>query len=90
MATISIKEFARNVSGVIRDVEDSHRPALVTRNGAPVAAVVPLDPEELEEYVLSNAPNFIDAMAAADRNLAEGRTLSIDEVLADIPGLDPD
>jgi prevent-host-death family protein len=90
MATISIRELARNVSGVIRDVEDSHRPALVTRNGAPVVAVVPLDPEELEDYVLANAPNFVSAMEAADRNLAEGRTLSIDEAFAGIPDLDPE
>ncbi|HUF58199.1 MAG TPA: type II toxin-antitoxin system Phd/YefM family antitoxin [Actinomycetota bacterium] len=87
MATISIRELARNVSGVIRDVEDSHRPAVVTRNGAPVAAVVPLDPEGLEDYVLANAPTFVSAMEAADRDLALGRTSSIEEAFRDLEAL---
>ena len=84
MATISIRELARNVSGIIRDVEDSHRPALVTRNGSPVVAVVPLDPEELEDYVLANAPSFVSAMDAADRDLALGRTVSIEEAFQNV------
>ena len=48
MATVNVRELARNTSKVIDDVSKKHRPTLITRAGRPVAAVVPIDAEALE------------------------------------------
>jgi prevent-host-death family protein len=86
MNTIGIRELARNTSRVIEDVERSKKPALVTRHGRPAVAVVPIDQDELEDWILANAPEFVQGMKEAERELLEGRTFSLDEVMAEIEG----
>ncbi|MGI8759165.1 MAG: type II toxin-antitoxin system Phd/YefM family antitoxin [Acidimicrobiales bacterium] len=87
MPTVSIRELANNASGVIAAVADTGRPTVVTKHGRPVAAVVPIDQEELEDFVLANAPEFVAGRAEADADLAAEQTRSLGEVLA---GLDAD
>jgi prevent-host-death family protein len=87
MPSITIRELSRNTAGVIDDVQKSRRPALVTRNGKFVAAVVPIDEDELEDWILSNAPEFVESMEEANRDLKEGRAVSLASLLDE---LDPE
>lgn len=82
MAVVNVRELARKTSQVISSVQSTKRPALVTRGGRPVAAVIPIDPDVLEDWILANAPEFTEAMAEGDRDLREGRTVSFDDYLA--------
>lgn len=82
MAVVNVRELARRTSQVIGAVQTTKRPTLVTRAGRPVAAVIPVDPDLLEDWVLANAPEFVEAMAQGDRELREGRTVSFDAYLA--------
>lgn len=84
MAAVNVRELARNTSKVIDDVERSKRPAIITRSGRPVAAVVPIDSEALEDWVLANAPEFVEGMKAADEEFRRGETISMDELFARI------
>jgi|SRR5205809_6805946 len=78
MATVNVRELARNTSRVIDDVSKRHRPTLVTRAGRPVAAVVPIDSDALEDWILANAPEFVDGMRLADDESRRGKTTSFD------------
>jgi len=80
MASVSIRDLSRNTSRVVEDVASTGRPALVTRHGAPVAAVVPIDTEKLEDFVLANSPDVLASLKEADDDLAAGRTRSAAEV----------
>jgi prevent-host-death family protein len=73
MATVTLRELARNTAAVLQGVQSSGRPALVTRNGRPVAALIPIDETALEEWLLDRAPTVTRAAAAADPGLAAGR-----------------
>jgi prevent-host-death family protein len=84
MPTVSIRELANNASGVISEVTASGRPAVVTKHGQPVAAVVPIDEDALEDFVLANAPEFVEGRRAADEELAAGQTRSLESVVADL------
>jgi prevent-host-death family protein len=84
MSTINIRDLSRHTSRVVEDVSSTGRPALVTRHGALVAAVVPINPEELEDFVLANHPDFLGAMAEAEEDAAEGRTRPLTDVLAEL------
>jgi prevent-host-death family protein len=84
MGTISIRELSRNASGVVSGVASSGRPAIVTKHGAPVAAVVPFDPAALEELVLAKAPEILADLVAADEDLREGHTRSAADVFAEL------
>src|SRR6266542_3077568 len=62
MAAVNVRGLARNTSKVIDDVERRKRPAIITRGGRPVAAVVPIDSEALEDWILANAPEFVEGV----------------------------
>lgn len=72
MATVTIRELGRQVSGVVKEVTSTGRPAFVTHRGTPVAVLLPLDPEQLEDYVLANAPEYVASMRTADQAIARG------------------
>ena len=73
MATVTLRELARNTAAVLQSVQSSGRPALVTRNGRPVAALIPIDESALEEWLLDRAPGITRSVAAADPDLAGRR-----------------
>lgn len=80
-----IRELARQASRVVDEVEKTGKPAVITRHGRPVAALVAVDEGDLEEWILANAPEFVRAMKKADQEIAadkKGRPL--DEVLSEI------
>jgi prevent-host-death family protein len=88
MSTVSIRDLQRNTSGVVADVADSKHTALVTRHGEPVAALVPIDAQDLEDYLLSKVPSFAEDMAVADEALAAGQTRSAAEVFGELDAQD--
>lgn len=79
---INIRQLARSTSQVIGTVARTKRPALVTRAGRPVAVVSALDADDLEDWILANAPEFVRSMRKADADIAAGRTISLDDFLA--------
>lgn len=84
MSTITIRDLGRRPSQVVDEVVRTGRPAIITRHGRPVTAMVAIDPDELEDFVLSHAPEFVRSTRAADADLRAGRTRPAHEVFADI------
>ena len=84
MPTISIRELGRNPSRVVDDVVRSGRPAIITRHGRPVTAMVAVDADELEDFVLAHAPEFARDRKAADADLHAGQVRRADEVFAEL------
>jgi antitoxin YefM len=79
---VPVREFRRRLSELLGDVADRRDHVLVTRNGRPAAALVPIDEyEALEETaeILSDR----DALGALDTGLAElerGETVSLEDL----------
>jgi prevent-host-death family protein len=73
MATVTLRELARKTASVIQGVQASGRPALVTRNGRPVVALIPIDEAALEDWLLERAPDITRAVASGDADLIAGR-----------------
>jgi prevent-host-death family protein len=84
MPTVSIRELQRNVSSVVEEVATTGRPALVTRHGKLMAALVPVAEHDLEDFILANAPEFVGAAREADDDLGAGRARPAEEVLAEL------
>ena len=85
MSTVSIRQLANQASAVVDEVARSGRPAVVTKHGKPVAAVVAIDQEALEDWVLATAPEFVANMAEADAEIARGvRGTPLDDALAEL------
>jgi len=73
MGTIGIRDLSRNASQVIDQVSSTGNPMIVTKHGRPVAAVVAVDADALEDFVLATAPEYASDRRAADRDLAADR-----------------
>jgi antitoxin YefM len=84
--TVPVRELRSNLSSLLDDVSDRRDHVLVTRNGAPAAALVPIDEyEALEETaeILSDP----DALAALEIGLAEierGETVTLTELRSEL------
>jgi prevent-host-death family protein len=81
VSLVSIRDLSRNPSAVVDEVERSGRPALVTRNGKPIAALVRIEQEKLEDWLLSTVADppigvsleeSPEALRAAARPVAYG------------------
>ena len=81
---MGIREFARQVSRHVERVEKTGRPLVLTRHGKPVAAVIALDAETLEDFVLAHAPDLAASLRDANRELARGETSTLDETLTEL------
>jgi antitoxin YefM len=80
--TVPARDFRSNLAQMLSDVADRRDHVVVTRNGRPAAALVPIDEyEALEETaeILSDG----DALAAIEAGLAElsrGETVTFEEL----------
>jgi prevent-host-death family protein len=78
---IGIRGLSRRVSRYIEEVEHTGEPLIVTRHGRPVVAIVPVDADGLEDFVLAHVPEFTLGMRAADAELERGETMPLSKVL---------
>ncbi|MEO7804853.1 MAG: type II toxin-antitoxin system prevent-host-death family antitoxin [Actinomycetota bacterium] len=77
---VNVRELSRQTSRVLDQVEGGGV-VLVTKNGRPVATVTPISAEALEDFVLAQAPMFVEAMDEAERDLEAGNTTNLDALI---------
>ena len=84
--TVPVREFRTNLSALLSDVADRRDHVLVTRNGKPAAALVPIDEyDALEETaeILSDS----ETLAAIEAGLAEfsrGESVTLADLRAEL------
>lgn len=84
--TVPVRELRSNLSSLLDDISDRRDHVLVTRNGTPAAALIPIDEyEALEETadLLSDS----DALSALEAGLAEidrGETITLTELRGEL------
>jgi antitoxin YefM len=84
--TVPVRELRSNLSSLLNDVSDRRDHVLVTRNGTPAAALVPIDEyEALEETaeVLSD-PEALSAREAGLAEIERSETLTLAELRSEL------
>lgn len=84
--TVPVRELRANLSSLLDDVSDRRDHVLVTRNGTPAAALVPIDEyEALEETaeVLSD-PEALSALEAGLTELDRGEVVTLSELRTEL------
>jgi prevent-host-death family protein len=83
---VPVREFRTKLSELLSDVADRRDHVLVTRNGKPAAALVPIDEyqalEETAEILSDHAT--LDAIEAGMSELAQGDTIALDDLRRDL------
>lgn len=83
---VPVRELRSNLSSLLDDVSDRRDHVLVTRNGAPAAALVPIDEyEALEETaeILSD-PDALSALEAGLAEIERGETVTFSELRGEL------
>jgi antitoxin YefM len=84
--TVPVRELRSNLSSLLDDVSDRRDHVLVTRNGTPAAALVPIDEyEALEETaeILSD-PDALVALEAGLAEIARDETVTLAELRGEL------
>lgn len=87
MPYVTIRDLQRNANEVVAAVTSTGRLAVITKQGRPVAAVVPISDGDLEDWALADSPGFVTDRQATDNERAAGNTVSLDD-LAEIGEID--
>ena len=89
--TVPVREFRTKLSELLSDVADRRDHVLVTRNGKPAAALVPIDEyEALEETaeILSDSATLAAIETGLDE-LARDQTVTLDDLRVDLAARRP-
>ena len=84
--TVPVRELRANLGSLLDDVSDRRDHVLVTRNGIPAAALVPIDEyEALEETaeILSD-PDALSALEAGLAEIERGETVTLSELRSEL------
>jgi prevent-host-death family protein len=84
--TVPVREFRSNLSAILSDVADRRDHVLVTRNGKPAAALVPIDEyDALEETaeILSDSETLA-AIEAGLTEIARGDVVTLADLRAEL------
>lgn len=72
MEIVGIRDLSRRTRELVEEAERTGQPILVTRRGRPAVVLYAVSEDDLEDFVLANAPEFVQSLAEADRDLARG------------------
>jgi antitoxin YefM len=85
-STVSVREFRSRLSALLSDVADRRDHVLVTRNGTPAAALVPIDEYEALEETAEILSDF-ETLAAIEAGLGEllrGESVTLADLRAEL------
>ena len=78
MKKVTIRQASRSLAQYAAELDDEI--VVVTRRNRPLAALVPLRNVDRESLALSSHPEFLKLFKRARREIAAGRTLSLQEM----------
>jgi prevent-host-death family protein len=85
MITVGVKELKNKTSEFLRKAKDEG-PVIVTSHGKPVAALMRLDPDEVEDFLLAHSPKIRAAVTRGIEDAKAGRVYSVEELLEEAEG----
>lgn len=82
MAIVKMRDLLRSPATVFASLEEDGEPILITRHGEPVAMLISVSQTDAISAIMATLPEFVERRASADRAIAEGRTISSEDLLA--------
>jgi prevent-host-death family protein len=84
MASVTVRELGRDTKRIVAEVRERNKPTLITNRGTPVAAIMPIEDDLLEEFLLSKYVEDLGVIEEAERELAAGETISAEDAAAEL------
>ena len=78
--SIGVRELKAKASEIIREVREEKAEYIITYHGRPCGILLPLDEEELEDYLLSSHPYFAARREQARKEIRRDEVVSVEEL----------
>lgn len=80
MITAGVRELKNRTSELLKRAR-TEGSVIVTSHGKPIAAVVPLEPEDVEDFLLAHNPKIQAAVRRGIEDAKAGRVYEVGELL---------
>lgn len=80
MPKVGVRELKNRTSEILRAVREEGVEYLITYQGRPVALLLPIDEEDLEDYVLARHPRFVELRERARQAVRQGEFVTSEEL----------
>lgn len=84
MKTVGIRELKNRLSHYLIEA-DEEGAVIVTHHGVPRAAIVPLSPDELEDFIIVHSPRIRRMVRRGAAEIAMGKYVTLDQLLEETP-----
>jgi len=74
-------ELKNKTNEILKEVMKG-KPVIITFRGKPAASLSPLREEDIEDFVLESSPKVRKMIAEAEKDIQNGKFVSLDEYLA--------
>jgi prevent-host-death family protein len=72
MPKVGVRELKNRTSEILRAVREEGTEYVITYQGRPMAVLLPVDEEDLEDYVLAHHPHFVELRERARQAIRQG------------------
>jgi prevent-host-death family protein len=76
-------ELKNKTNEILKEVMKG-KPVIITFRGRPAASLSPLREEDIEDFVLESSPKVRKMIAEAEKDIQDGKFVSLDEYLANL------
>ena len=80
MRVTNTVELKNKTNKILREVMKGN-PVIITYRGKPAASLTPLSEDDLEDFILENSPKIQKMIAEAQKDIREGKLISLNEYL---------
>jgi prevent-host-death family protein len=80
MPQVGVRELKNQTSKILKAVREEKAEYIITYQGRPMAVLLPIDEEELEDYALSHHPHFVELRERARQAIRRGEYVTSQEL----------
>ncbi len=81
MKVANTVELKNKTNQLLREVMKGE-PLIISYRGKPAASLLPLTADDLEDFIIEHSPAIRKKIAQAEKDIREGRLVSLDDYLA--------
>jgi len=85
MRVANTVELKNKTNKILKEVIKGN-PVIITYRGKPAASLTALTEQDLEDFVLENSPKIRKMIAEAEKDIQQGKVVSLEEYLAKLDG----
>jgi len=80
MPKVGVRELKNRTSEILRAVREEGTEYVITYQGRPMAVLLPVNEEDLEDYVLAHHPHFVELRERARQAIRQGEFATSQEL----------